>query len=267
MVESNKIEVTDYMSLLTQGHLGDLDQSGLVSDSQQLSEFQESKAFQSDNIDNNTTDLKRMNLAKCNWYELAGAVSAGLIFIALHYVPGKLKNTLYIAFIFIAFGSYIVYKIRYYGYKLIVYDWGLTLNNFNISFLWCTVVGLIGSIVMISYMLIFGTGLAFHYDLILMFIFYPFWGVIQQFLIQGMIAINLTKLNINYYLIICLTACSFTLVHWPDCLLMFATFCVGLTFTPIFLKYKCLYPLGIYHGWCGALFYWLVLNQDPMERF
>ena len=100
-----------------------------------------------------------------------------------------------------------------------------------------------------------------------MFILYPIWGVIQQFLIQAMIAVNLTKLALNYFLVIFLTALSFTAVHWPEWLLMFATFMVGLTFTPIFLKYKCLYPLGIYHGWCGALLYWLVLNEDPMQRF
>eukprot|EP01084_Bolivina_argentea_P150246 262397_1 len=214
-----------------------------------------------------TAELKKMKLAKCNWYELCGAVFAGLIFIALHYVPGKLKNGLYIACVFIIFGSYIVYKMKYFGYKLITRDWGLTLNNFKISFFWCTIVAIVGLIIMFIYMAIYRTGLPFHYDLILMFLLYPLWGVIQQFLIQGMIAVNLTKLRVNYYLVIFLTACSFTLVHWPDWLLMVATFCVGLTFTPIFLKYKCLYPLGIYHGWCGALFYWLVLDKDPMERF
>eukprot|EP01083_Nonionella_stella_P090663 253290_1 len=213
------------------------------------------------------SDLKAIQLTQCNWYELVCTICAGFIFIGLYYVPGKAKNALYIGSIGVSFGSYVVYKIKRFGCKLIKNDWGLTLNNFKISFLWCSVAGIVGVFVMLIYMAIYKTGLPFHYDLVLMLILYPLWGIIQQFLIQAMIAVNLSKLQLHYVIVILLTACSFTLVHWPEWLLMLATFAVGLTFTPIYLKYKCLYPLGLYHGWCGALFYWLVLEENPMQRF
>ena len=219
--------------------------------------------------ENTEIELRKKELGECNWYELICAVLAGLIFIALHYVPGKIKNPLYILFVFISFGTWIYIKCRRYGYKLILNDWGLTIptTTFKITFFWCTIIGVIGVIGCVIYMAIFKTGLDFDYDLIIMFVLYPIWGVIQQFLIQAMIAINLTKAKFNYYLAIFLTAISFTLVHFPHIMLMIPTFLLGAGFTPIFLKYKCLYPLGIYHGWCGAVLYWLVLDEDPLLRF
>ena len=212
-------------------------------------------------------EFKEQKLAQCNWYEVACTVLAGLIFLALHFVPSKLKHPLYIAFVFLALGSYCVYKCKCYGFKLVTKDWGLRFDNFKISFIWCSAVSVFAVCVMLIYMAIFKTGLPFNYHLILMFVLYPLWGIIQQFLIQALIACNLHKSGLNYYFTVFLTACSFTLVHFPNWLLMIATLGLGVTSTPIFLKYKCLYPLGIYHGWDGALIYWLVLEEDPLQRF
>ena len=206
-------------------------------------------------------------LHQCSWLELISAVLAGCIFIALRFVPGKLKNALFIGVLGLFVGCYVIYKTRKFGIRLVAEDWGLTLQNFRISFLWCTAVGALGTVVMLIYMAIFKTGLPFHYDLVLMLILYPIWGVLQQFLVQAMVAVNLSKTKLPIYVVYLLTACSFTLVHWANWLLMLATFILGLLFTPIFLRWKCLYPLGLYHGWCGALFYWLVLDNNPLERF
>ena len=159
--------------------------------------------------DASVSELRERKLTKCNWYELVFTVLAGIIFLALHYVSSNVKNPLYIAFVFLSFGSYSVYKCRLYGYKLIANDWGLTLKNFGISFLCCLIISCLGIGVMIIFTTIYKTALPFHYDLILMFVLYPLWGIIQQFLIQALIACNLEKSGLNYYLVIFLTACSF----------------------------------------------------------
>jgi hypothetical protein len=52
-------------------------------------------------------------------------------------------------------------------------------------------------------------------------------------------------------------------VHLPDFRLATATFVLGLALTPIYLKWRNLWPLGIYHGLLGVLFYFWVLERDP----
>lgn len=44
---------------------------------------------------------------------------------------------------------------------------------------------------------------------------------------------------------------------------MAATFMMGLAFTPMYLRHRNLWPLGIYHGWLGVLTYYWVLARDP----
>jgi len=207
-------------------------------------------------------------LQGCHWGELLSAVAAGLIFIGLHYVPA---NTLFYFLVplCVLVGGYVVYKMWKFGFQPVAKDWGLGKHNFGISFLWCSGVGVLAVVIMIvSMVVLHQKGLPYNHHLLLCLLLYPLWGVVQQFLVQDLIALNLSKipaLSKRLWLVYLLTACAFTIVHFGDKLLMAATFLLGLLLTPIFLKYKCLYPLGLYHGWLGALFYWYVLQDDPLN--
>jgi membrane protease YdiL (CAAX protease family) len=108
--------------------------------------------------------------------------------------------------------------------------------------------------------------LRLHRDMIWLLLLYPSWGLLQQTLTQGMGADNLRELPGAFgspLAVTLTTAALFGAVHVPNWELAGATTALGLVFTPLYLKYRNLWPLGLYHGWLGALFYFWVLNDNP----
>ena len=112
----------------------------------------------------------------------------------------------------------------------------------------------------------FQGGIAFTARLGILFALYPLWGWIQQFLIQALVVRNLERHRFfsHPFCLVPASAVLFALVHAPYVPLMLATFGLGLAFTPIYLRWRNLWPLGLYHGWLGALFYVWVLGRDPL---
>ncbi|HBH25324.1 MAG TPA: hypothetical protein DDY13_18135 [Cytophagales bacterium] len=95
---------------------------------------------------------------------------------------------------------------------------------------------------------------------------YPFWGIIQQFLVIGLIAGNLNDLKsvkVSNYVIILLTALLFGAIHAPYWWLVIGTFVLALFYGFVYLKARNIYVLGIFHGWLGALFFYTIVNRDP----
>lgn len=92
---------------------------------------------------------------------------------------------------------------------------------------------------------------------------YPIWGFLQQFMLQAVVAANLDRLVRTRVVTVVITATLFGLVHAPDWALSGLTFGLALLFVPIYLNTPNLYPLGVYHGWLGALAYMGVLGRDP----
>ncbi len=103
----------------------------------------------------------------------------------------------------------------------------------------------------------------FSIHIIPLFLLYPVWGLVQQFLLQALLARNILHLLQNRWAAVLLGALLFGLVHLPDWTLCGLTFALGLIYVPIYLRWPNLYPLGIYHGWLGALAYFGVLGRDP----
>jgi membrane protease YdiL (CAAX protease family) len=100
-------------------------------------------------------------------------------------------------------------------------------------------------------------------------ILYPIWGVIQQFLVIGLVAGNLQDLKenkLNKVVIVLLTASLFGLVHYPYYWLMAGTFILALLYGFIYLKNRNVYVMGLFHGWLGALFFYTVVNRDPFAE-
>ena len=95
---------------------------------------------------------------------------------------------------------------------------------------------------------------------------YPVWGLVQQLLLQGLISHNLDK----YLPVAATTLISstlFGLVHWNEPILVGATFLLGLVLTPLYLKHRNLWALGVAHGWLGSLIYPLVLLREPLAAY
>lgn len=124
--------------------------------------------------------------------------------------------------------------------------------------------GGISILVMAAIGLVMGT-FTLHWHLFAALALYPLWGVIQQYLIQTLIAGNLAEKGWSVPVITGVTAALFGLIHLPFAVLMVATFLLGLVFTPHYLRYRNLWVLGLWHGWLGSFLYFWVLGQDPLS--
>lgn len=108
--------------------------------------------------------------------------------------------------------------------------------------------------------------LRLHPDMVPALLLYPAWGLIQQFLVQRLVAANLKEAPGwvgSPYVVIPVTAAVFGSVHLPNWKLTAATFGLALAYTPLYLKHRNLWPLGLYHGWLGTLYYFWVLDRNP----
>ena len=93
---------------------------------------------------------------------------------------------------------------------------------------------------------------------------YPIFGILQQFVLNALLAANLSDLLPGKRVsIVVISALLFGLVHAPDVPLMACTFVAGLVWVPLFLRCRNLLPLGICHGLLGTLTYYWILGRDP----
>jgi hypothetical protein len=100
---------------------------------------------------------------------------------------------------------------------------------------------------------------------------YPLWGLIQQFLALAIVVSNLElvpALRRRRVLVVLIGAVLFGLVHGPAPLPVAGTVLLELVCIPLYLYYRNLWPLGVLHGWLGALFYLWVQGRDMwLENF
>jgi hypothetical protein len=92
---------------------------------------------------------------------------------------------------------------------------------------------------------------------------YPLWGWVQQLLVLGIAVGNLERFGVPPRLLVLVGGVGFAAVHVPDWPLCGATLLLGLLCCALFLRWRNLWPLGVLHGWLGALFYRWVLARDP----
>lgn len=111
---------------------------------------------------------------------------------------------------------------------------------------------------------------------------YPFWGVLQQLLLQGIFTRDLNWCftcsdertvgeradwrGVFMALCVCLlSALVFALLHWPDMWLMGGTGILGLPWALFFLYQRSILPLGIFQGLLGTVYCFWFLQWDPIE--
>lgn len=161
---------------------------------------------------------------------------------------------------------YIFYQKR--QHPDILQYWGLTTDHFGRTFVELLPLAVVsaGTFVLLGNHL--GTNIL-SADVLPLLILYPFWGIIQQFIMIGVLAKNLSTLervNLPTWGVVLVTALTFAVVHFPFFLLVIGTFLLALVYTTLYLKGRNLVVMGIYHGWLGAFFFFTVLERNPWQE-
>lgn len=163
----------------------------------------------------------------------------------------------------------IYFVIRVSKNKELIKYWGLSISNAKETF---KIVAIVGSVMLGTFVIygIFRNNLIFHWNIVIILLLYPIWGLVQQFLMMSLFAGNLKdyqKKHFNESLIVILTSILFSLVHYPSFPLIMATFIMAIFYSIVFLRRRNIIPLGIVHGILGGVFYYAVLNRDPWLEF
>jgi len=194
--------------------------------------------------------------------EVAGVGVTGVLHLVWpSHVLGP--HVVYIAGAFVAWAAYVTFRIR--QDRSILQRWGFRLGGLRQT---CLAAGggtAVGAIGLAAFGIVVGT-FRLHWHMLPLLALYPLWGLLQQFIVQAFVAGNLAAAPRpigSMWLVTILTASLFCLAHVHDWELVVGTFAMGLVFTPIYLRWHNLWPLGVCHGWLGVLIYFWVLNVDP----
>ena len=202
-----------------------------------------------------------MNLSTRSLVETGSVIVTGILHLI--FVGVLNAKAVFIAVALIGWSGYIAVRVR--NDRRLLEVWGFRCDNIRITFIisgFATAIGILAMAVIA----LTQKSLSFHWHMLPLLLLYPIWGVIQQFLVQALVAGNLSRSSgmigsASFVTIV--SAALFALVHMPDLKLAIGTFCLGLAFTPIYLRWRNLWPLGIYHGWLGVFAYFWVLHRDP----
>lgn len=192
--------------------------------------------------------------------ELAAVAIVGILHLVFEEVLHQ--KTLFVATAVIGWTTYLAWRVR--SDRGVLREWGLvrpTPADFRAPLVVCA----IGTVALAAVGLARGTFIL-SINMIPLLLLYPVWGVVQQFVVQAMIARNLFVCGLSVIPATLLTALGFGFVHWPDHFLMGATFALALLLTPIYLRRKRIVPLGLCHGWLGVLAYYWLLGRDPIRE-
>ena len=197
---------------------------------------------------------------KRRWLEISAVLLTGFM---KYIFMGLLDfRAFYIATACIFWSVYIF--LRYRQNKLIMQEWGFRNHNFKQTFLFLLPFSMIMVAVIVWYGTQFNT-IFFNWHIIPVFLFYPAWGVIQQFLTAALIAGNLQSIKsikLGNTQVLLFTSLAFSFIHYPSPLLMIFTFFMELLFLVAYLKWRNLWALGLYHGWVASLLLFLVMGRD-----
>ncbi len=194
-------------------------------------------------------------------FELTAAVLTGIGKLVLIDVLDQ--KLLFIVLVSLFWMGYVGHRWR--SEPGILAYWGFTKKSFWATFYLLLPYAALGGLCFYLYGSYTGKGII-HWHIIPVFLFYPIWGTIQQFLVVGLVAGNLTDLEdsrLTKPWIVMITAILFSIVHYPSLLLIVGTFVLAIVYTIVYIRNRNLWVLGLYHGWLGCLFYFFALGRDP----
>ncbi len=202
-----------------------------------------------------------MNVSTRSLFETGSVIVTGILHLILVGVLNA--KVVFIAVALIGWSGYLAMRVR--KDRRLLKAWGFRCDNIRSTFIISGFATAIGFLAMAVISLSRGS-LSFHWHMLPLLLLYPIWGVIQRFLVQALVAGNLSRSSGmigSAWFVTIVSAALFALVHMPDLKLAIGTFCLGLAFTPIYLRWRNLWPLGIYHGWLAVFAYFWVLHRDP----
>lgn len=175
---------------------------------------------------------------------------------------------LHAVYIFSAIVFWVSYfLIRGLNNRELFFYWGLHLSNVGKPL---KIVGIVGGVAVLSFILygLYFNTILLSWNLVFVLLTYPFWGLVQQFVVMSILASNLRDYKggiINSTWVIFLTSFMFSIVHFPSIPLIIATFFMALFYSIVFMKFRNIIPLGIFHGIMGGLFYYFILQKDTWD--
>ena len=193
------------------------------------------------------------------WFEVVAVATTGVLHLVFKSLGAK---GLFIALASVSWISFVVWRVRQDSNLWV--QWGFQTKNLSSAFFWPTVIFVFGVSLMAWYGLANGRVL-WQGHILLLLLLYPLWGILQQFLVQALGVANLMTLFPRQGWVVAMPVgiVLFSLIHFPNGLLMLATGLMASFFIPCYLRDRNLWPLGLYHGWLGTFFYLWVLGRDP----
>jgi membrane protease YdiL (CAAX protease family) len=144
--------------------------------------------------------------------------------------------------------------------------WGFTREGFWQSVRMLLPFGVAAGLAMAGYGLLVGTWI-FTWRIFLLFVLYPPWGLVQQFLVVGLLAGNLRKHGrLPEWAIILVVSVLFAAIHLPSIPLVIVAGLMAAVTTPVYFRTGNLYAPGLLHGWLGSIAYFFVLGSDPLAE-
>ena len=201
-----------------------------------------------------------MNSDNAKWFELIAVIAtATLKFVFIDWLN---LRAAYIILTCLFWIFYIYFK--YKGDPAVLSRWGIQRAYFRDTFLFLLPPAVVFMLGIGMYGYFSGAELpSWHILPVLML--YPLWGLIQQFIMAGLVSGNLKAIRNPRFTnsqVILVTSLLFSLVHFPDGFLMFFTFIMQWFFTTAFLRWKNIWPLGLYHGWIATFLLYYILERD-----
>ncbi|MGB5921380.1 MAG: CPBP family intramembrane glutamic endopeptidase [Syntrophobacteria bacterium] len=197
-----------------------------------------------------------------SWLEVFAVVATGL----LYFVSKCFKARSVFIITAVCFWSVFVYYCAHND-SSVMGEWGFRGKNFARCFLRATLLAVPILVAMAGFTASRGR-LTFPAHAWILLALYPIWGIIQQFLVQALVVRNVARstLALSPATIVLIGATVFAMAHLSNLRLLIATFGLGLVFVPLYLRYRNLWSLGLYHGWLGTFFYFWVLHRDPWSK-
>jgi hypothetical protein len=191
-------------------------------------------------------------------WEILGVLATGILFLVFENLL-DLKLAFLVPCV-IGWTAYLVHRLR--KDRTLAAQWGIRLDNLSSAGPPILGAFALGVAALFAWHLAMGGG-AIPRGAWILFLIYPVWSFIQQFVLQSLVALNLERLGLSRVAVVPIAAALFGLAHLPDWPLAAICTVAGLVWTAMFLRWRHLPLLALSHAWLGSLTYLWVLQRDP----
>lgn len=191
---------------------------------------------------------------------IVAGCSGGYVIASLLHVPSGLKIPVVVC-VLIGYAVFVLAR-RSQSWR----DYGVRCDNLVASAWRVGAWTVLAAGVIITWAILHGTSL-WRPELLIMLPLYPLWGLVQQFIFQGILHRALLVLLPQRSLALILNSVAFASVHITDWRLVALTFVAGIAWSWFYQRWPNVWVLGISHGILASLTYPLLLTENPLAGF